>query len=127
MARQVQIEAPPVVDAGLTGQPFLRLAVSNWGLRQRPRGRILEIMVKVMKKSVRKRSLTMFDRPIVYRGIKIPHTRPAFCHGSSHPRRILGAVRATAWQISARLSRQPPRRFLSTARSTRDSSRFFVR
>jgi hypothetical protein len=29
-------------------------------------------MAKAMKKSARKRSLAMFDRPIVYRGIKIP-------------------------------------------------------
>jgi hypothetical protein len=36
------------------------------------RRRILSVMVKVMKKSVRKRSSTMFERTVVYRGIKIP-------------------------------------------------------
>ena len=95
-----------IAYAGLTGAPFLRFPVNNWVLHLLLQGRILDVVAKAMKKSARKRSLTMFDRPIVYRGIKIPpHTRPAFCHGSSHPRRILGAVRATAWQTSARLSR----------------------
>ena len=70
--------------------------MSNGILRRRSRGRILRLMAKVMKKSRRKRSSTMFERTVIYRGIKIP---PIAGRRSATAQAIRDAFRTKAEQL----------------------------
>jgi hypothetical protein len=59
-------------------------------------------MAKEMKKSVRKQSSTMFDRPIVYRGIKIP---PIAGRRSATAQAIRDAFRTQSEQLRGKPAR----------------------